>query len=507
MTQKRIVILIGVLGFVGASVVAGWMAGSRIQSPADAAARTAPPAPSPILVPVESRVLSSSIVTRGTARFGLPEPVSIAPSDLKPHSGLITTVPVRNSQLKEGSLLLTASGRPVFVLRGQIPAYRDLGPGISGPDVAQLEQALQRLLFDPGAMDGVYDDAMADAVAAWYEASGWEPFGPTKDQLAAVKALDLELGEARKTESAALSSIRAAALELESARATAEHDNRMAAADLAARTSERSVVLLDPQQTQSARASAEANLAQAQAGVKAAQLAGDKAIQAALEFQKVAEIDAGLATARVRRLEQELAVVQSRLGVQVPVDEIVFLASLPVRVEEVAVRVGDEARGRMIAVTDNQLSIDASLSLDAAPLVRPGMNVAIDEQALGIKARGTVIRVADTPGTHGVDGYHVYFETRVHATATPLQGVSLRLTIPIESTDGAVTAVPVSAVSLAADGTSRVQVERGGTLNYVRVEPGMAADGFVAVAVVGDTLSVGELVVVGYESPVTSEVP
>ena len=59
------------------------------------------------------------------------------------------------------------------------------------------------------------------------------------------------------------------------------------------------------------------------------------------------------------------------------------------------------------------------------------MPVAIDEQALGIKASGVVTRVADTPGTNGVDGYHIYFEVRVEETPTPLQGFSLRLTIPV----------------------------------------------------------------------------
>ena len=89
-----------------------------------------------------------------------------------------------------------------------------------------------------------------------------------------------------------------------------------------------------------------------------------------------------------------------------------------------------------MTVTDNQLVIDSSLPLDAAPLVKPGMPVAIDEQALGIKATGVVERVADTPGTHGVDGYHIYFEVRVDETPTRLEGFSLRLTIPIESTEG-----------------------------------------------------------------------
>ena len=75
----------------------------------------------------------------------------------------------------------------------------------------------------------------------------------------------------------------------------------------------------------------------------------------------------------------------------------------------------------------------------------------------------------------------------------------LRLSIPIESTGGAVTAVPVSALSLAADGTSRVQVDNNGTLEFIVVEPGLSADGFVEVTPVDGTLAPGQLVVVGYE--------
>ncbi len=154
-----------------------------------------------------------------------------------------------------------------------------------------------------------------------------------------------------------------------------------------------------------------------------------------------------------------------------------------------------------MSVTDNQLSIDSSLPLDAALLVKPGMPVAIDEQALGVKATGVVARVANTPGTHGVDGYHIYFEVRNIETATRLEGFSLRLTIPIKSSEGVVTAVPISALSLAADGTSRVQVENDGALEYIVVEPGLSADGYVEVTPVDGTLAPGQLVVVGYENP------
>ncbi|MCA9742354.1 peptidoglycan-binding protein, partial [candidate division KSB1 bacterium] len=81
-----------------------------------------------------------------------------------------------------------------------------------------------------------------------------------------------------------------------------------------------------------------------------------------------------------------------------------------------------------------------------------------------------------------------------------LEGFSLRLTIQIKSTGGKVLAVPVSAVSLAADGKSRVQVDENGTFKYINVEPGLSAEGYVEVTPINGTLSPGQLVVVGYEN-------
>ncbi len=211
MVSRRIRLLGFVLLGVAAAAALAWVAGSRIESPADAAARTAPPAPSPILVPVERRVLGTSIVTRGTARFGLPQPMSIAPSSLKPGPGLIAILPLRNAQIAEGGVLLSASGRPVFVLQGELPAYRDMVPGLRGDDVRQLEQALTRLRFDPGPVDGIYDQQTAAAVARWYKAKGWEPFGPTRDQLAAIRVLERDAGDAGKAALAASALAAAAA--------------------------------------------------------------------------------------------------------------------------------------------------------------------------------------------------------------------------------------------------------------------------------------------------------
>lgn len=73
-TTVGIGLAIVVLGSSGAGVAAG----RQIRSPAEIAARTAPPVPSLIPVPVEKRTLSSDVVARGTVRYGAPRPVSLA---------------------------------------------------------------------------------------------------------------------------------------------------------------------------------------------------------------------------------------------------------------------------------------------------------------------------------------------------------------------------------------------------------------------------------------------
>ena len=572
MATRRVSVLWAVLGLVGGMALGAWYAGSRIQSPAEMAARTAPPEASPILVPVESRVLSFDVVTRGTVRFGLPQPISIAPSTVKGGIGLIATLPRPNAGFQEGEVLLSVSGRPVFVLRGATPAHRDMSLRTNGGDIRQLEEALDRLGFNPGTVDGIYDQKTSAAVERLYRKAGWDAFGPTPEQRAAILALERDWSDAvrarlaaeaaRETAVRAVAAARALAeqntrqaaldsaaragdrrrladtragssLALETERARAAHSASAAAADVAAQVADRAIVVLDPRQTETARANAEAKLKAAraaqrkaklegdlavqtatreaaladeriqvaEAAVNAARLEGERSIRAAMEQQTLAEFDLKVASERAQRLERELTAARERLGVQVPADEVVFIPSLPVRVHELTASVGANASGPVMAVTDNQLSIDSQLPIAAAPLVKPGMKVAIDEQALGIKATGVVETVANAPGTRGVDGYHFYLGVRVESTPVSLAGFSVRLTIPIETSKGAVTVVPTSAVSLTVDGTSRVQVERGGVLEYVTVKPGLSAGGYVEVTAPNGRLVPGQLVVVGYKSP------
>ncbi len=163
------------------------------------------------------------------------------------------------------------------------------------------------------------------------------------------------------------------------------------------------------------------------------------------------------------------------------------------------VKRGDSASGTVMTVSNSQLAADSSLSISDAKLVRVGMPVTIEEQDLGITVSGSVTRVADKPGTDKVDPTRVYFEVTPRDAPARLVGASVRLSIAVQSTKGAVLAVPLSALSVGADGSSRVQVDRGGgKTEYVTVVPGLASSGLVEVRPAGGaTLKAGDLVVVG----------
>ena len=63
--KSRRRVLVGVSTVAALSLGVGVAAGSRITSPEDAAAKTAPPKASQITVPVEKKALASKVVARG----------------------------------------------------------------------------------------------------------------------------------------------------------------------------------------------------------------------------------------------------------------------------------------------------------------------------------------------------------------------------------------------------------------------------------------------------------
>jgi hypothetical protein len=366
------------LAAVVVAAVLGWIAGRGIESPAEIAARTASPKASAIVVPVEDKVLSSTVVVRGTVRYGSPQAVVLPRSAAKQGNVILTIAPVKGAPLNEGAVVMTVSGRPVFALQGAQPVYRDMTVNNSvGDDVRQLEEALVRLGLDPGPPDGVYDFATSRAVADWYRRSGWAPFDP-----------------------------------------------------------------------------------------------GDGP------------------------------------GTAVPADEVVFFPALPARVDDAPLKAGQELAGPVMTVTSSLLTVTTGLTQDDAKLVRVGAKVDLEEPDLHVKAVGVVADIATIPGTNGIDPQHYYLEVTPIFPSPALAGLSVVMTINVQSTAGAVLAVPVAALSVSANGTNRVEVQsKPGRTHFVEVQPGLEAEGLVEVTPQGGRLAAGDLVVVGIRgsgTPVTT---
>lgn len=155
-------------------VGAGWWARGRIKTPGELDSDAAIE-PSYITATVEMRVLSTNIRTRGDV-------VSIGSVDVRAGtyvgSGepIVTRAPPQpGARVREGDVIAEVALRPVFVLQGSIPVFRDLTPDADGADVRQLQAALRRLGFDPGPVDGHYRSRTSDAVRAFYQGAGFEP--------------------------------------------------------------------------------------------------------------------------------------------------------------------------------------------------------------------------------------------------------------------------------------------------------------------------------------------
>jgi hypothetical protein len=199
-----------------------------------------------------------------------------------------------------------------------------------------------------------------------------------------------------------------------------------------------------------------------------------------------------------RRTRAVVTRLATESEIRVPADEVVFLPQLPVRVDEVTARRGNTVSGPVMTVTSSQLVVESSLSVSDAKLVRLGDPVTIEEQELGITAKGEVAALDTTPGTRKVDPNRFFMLVVPTTRMKALSGASVKLTIAVESTEGKVLAVPVSALSVGGDGSSRVEVRRGGDTRLVTVNPGLAAEGFVEIRPAGgEPLREGDLVVVG----------
>ena len=536
------------------SAVVGWAAGYRIKSPAEVAAERETPNPSLITVPVELRTLSQQVVVRGTIR---PSDETELAAPTIAGSSVITRLPkAPDDQVAEGDVLVEVAGRPVLALEGELPAFRNLIPGLVGPDVRQLETALVRLDYDPGPVDDTFTAETASAVTALYRDRGYGPPAPDERAQAALDAAESGVAAAEESLAAAeadvspVPSYEREALDLGVARAEAalaeanaliariaelEADQAIAITvadaaparlhqaragthpDTGGPPTDDELIALESEASSAADALAdvEGALEAERAAlteptpalhVRAAEVAVAEA--KGVRSERLAPADDGPLQDQVDRARTalteartELREAQTEAGSWVPTGEVVFFSTLPRQINSVLVEVGDEPEGAVMTISGADTIVESGIPSADRQLIEVGAEALLVDDHLGLSVDAVVTSIADNPGGGSLSGDRYSMELEpVEAVPDEAVGVNLRVQIPITSSGGDVLAVPLAALSAGADGTARVEVERAkGQTVLVEVSTGLRAGGFVEVEPLGEPLSAGDRVVVGQD--------
>jgi hypothetical protein len=177
--RRRRNILIGVLIVALMASVGGLLLSTSIKSPAQQAAQTTPPGLTRLTTTVQRQVISNTVLAQ--AVVSKPPEISGPPGGGSGGGGsggvqpIVTRIFVGpGGAVSPGRPILEVAGRPMFVFKGSYPAYRDLSPGESGPDVAQLQAGLESLGYSIGSDTiGTFGAGTSAAVGSFYHDIGY----------------------------------------------------------------------------------------------------------------------------------------------------------------------------------------------------------------------------------------------------------------------------------------------------------------------------------------------
>lgn len=538
---------------------AAWFSGTRVRSPEQAAAEAGAPPRSVLSVPVELRVLSSTLVVRGDVRPDVAVEVA-GPGPVGGGQAVVTAVMVAVGDVVDAVMpVVEVSGRPVFVMEGSAPVFRQLGPGTTGRDVAQLQTALAADGCDAGD-SGVFDEATKACVVELYERFGYAPVRASDSEeadLVTAREAVADAVDAVADAEAALATAEAGPTELQLMDGRGAVDtarNQLAAAHVAAETAERTavgtvnsslrtlnaaLVAADPDAddgdsgggdgggggqagggsgvaervdageavvealrgvTASRRASA-LQIADAEAGLQRAEAA-----LAVLEGEpQTADQQRALSQAqqRLERAESDLVALQAASGPVVRLGEVVFVPSLPARVDSLnavagrAVGSGGDQFGQpggggggLMVLSSAGLVVGAEVAAGDVGLVAVGASAELLDESSGTVVTAAVDSVGAVRASPSGAGMAAPVMLSGADVPAEWSGRNVRVTFTAAATEHPVLVVPQIAVSSRADGAERVEVvEADGTIRDVAVRTGLAADGFVEVS----PLTAGEL--------------
>lgn len=163
---------------VGGSVLLsfgiGFGAATLIRSPQQLLAETAPPEKTQITAEITVGSISQSILFPGRVVNGNTIDVMGAVAADGFATGMITREPLAvGASVAPGTVLFEDSDRPVILLPGEVPLYRNLTTGDSGADVARFQTALEQLGYLVFDELGSFGPSTELAIRELYQALGY----------------------------------------------------------------------------------------------------------------------------------------------------------------------------------------------------------------------------------------------------------------------------------------------------------------------------------------------
>lgn len=509
-TRTLLLAVIAVIAVVLPAVA--FLVGRGISSTEQRVADARPPDPTVLTAEVTAGPLVDAVVAAGLIEQS--DTVTLNVELLG--SAVVTALPWQvGDTVSPGSVILEISGRPLFVLNGEFPPYRSLGPGASGPDVAQLQQALSLLGHDI-VVTGDYDAATAAAVATMYAKAGYQPAGDpqaaealaaAQDALEAAEqaesaARDLhdawhkaQLSETERRQAAdvARSEVAAAeastALEVSSAQAAHATEQQKleglrSGGATADEISRQELVVND----------AAAALGLARAGAITTVAAARKAYEDAEDAIKnppTGEAEHAVrdtAVAARKRAEQAVTDAKAALGATLPAAEAVYMDSPAATIGRLDLAVGSDlsqtSLQEALVLSSANPSIRLAVPSSYADLVQPGHPVVV-EVSDGQRFEAAIGAVDRTERSARID----------HDLTPQAVGLTVRATITVAESPPDTLVVPSTALQQGSDGRAFVEVRRGERFEEAAVEVVLEAVGLAAVA--SDELEPSDVVRVG----------
>jgi peptidoglycan hydrolase-like protein with peptidoglycan-binding domain len=121
----------------------------------------------PATAPITRATLTQTKEVNGVLGYGTPVTVTA-----RGGQGTITWLPAGGATLRRGKAVYKLDNVPIPLFYGDLPLYRELRPGLTGPDVEEVERNLAALGYTGFTVDTRYTAATATAVRRWQQAMG-----------------------------------------------------------------------------------------------------------------------------------------------------------------------------------------------------------------------------------------------------------------------------------------------------------------------------------------------